>query len=64
MTAANAGSAALTIWPNDTAPADSAKTEPAWAPAAQKATGSSLTMSAGLIFGKDRASGAIQRNIA
>jgi len=63
-TAANAGSAAFTIWPKETAPAESAKTEPACAPAEQKATGISLTRSDGVIFGNGRASGAIHRNMA
>mmetsp|Transcript_28899 Transcript_28899/g.56480 ORF Transcript_28899/g.56480 Transcript_28899/m.56480 type:complete len:208 (-) Transcript_28899:313-936(-) len=39
VTAEKAGSQALRIWPNDTAPAPSATTEPPWAPAAQRPTG-------------------------
>ena len=58
ITAAKAGSAALTIWPNETAPADIAKTEKQWAPIAQKPTGSILMRSSFVIDGSERESGA------
>mmetsp|Transcript_56305 Transcript_56305/g.115153 ORF Transcript_56305/g.115153 Transcript_56305/m.115153 type:complete len:208 (-) Transcript_56305:291-914(-) len=39
LTAENAGSHALRIWPKETAPAPRATTEPPWAPAAKMPTG-------------------------
>lgn len=41
VAAANTGSAAFTIWPKETAPAPKARTEKAWARAAQRPTGES-----------------------
>merc|ERR1719424_2615777 len=58
MTAAKAGSAAFTICPNETAPAERAKTLKQWAPIAQKPTGSILTRSSLVTDGTDRESGA------
>merc|ERR1719424_1587443 len=57
-TAAKAGSAAFTICPNETAPAERAKTLKQWAPIAQKPTGSILTRSSLVTDGTDRESGA------
>ena len=60
-TAANAGSAALTIWPKLTEPADMANTEPACAPATQMATGTMRMKSCTDSLGRSRASGASHR---
>lgn len=62
--AANAGSPAFTIWPKETAPAESAKTDAQCAIIEQKPTGSVLTMSSHVTFGVSRASGAAQRKRA
>mmetsp|Transcript_26229 Transcript_26229/g.67769 ORF Transcript_26229/g.67769 Transcript_26229/m.67769 type:complete len:218 (+) Transcript_26229:530-1183(+) len=59
--AAKAGSAALTICVNDTAPAPIEKTDDACAPAKQSASGSSFLMSATVTVGALRASGASHR---
>merc|ERR1719424_2291812 len=57
-TAAKAGSAAFTICPNETAPAERAKTLKQWSPIAQTPTGSILTRSSLVTDGTDRESGA------
>ena len=63
-TAPKAGSAALTIWPNDTAPALMAKTDAQWAIIAQKATGTMAFTSSNVIDGALRMSGAAHANKA
>ena len=64
LAAANAGSAALTICPNETAPAERAKTDDEWAPAAQKPTGIIFLMSSRVTVGVARASGASHMKMA
>mmetsp|Transcript_25575 Transcript_25575/g.46608 ORF Transcript_25575/g.46608 Transcript_25575/m.46608 type:complete len:214 (+) Transcript_25575:366-1007(+) len=64
ITAAKAGSADLTIWAKETAPAPRANTEPACAPAAQMPTGSIFLKSSKVILGVGRASGAAHKKAA
>mmetsp|Transcript_32847 Transcript_32847/g.77671 ORF Transcript_32847/g.77671 Transcript_32847/m.77671 type:complete len:208 (-) Transcript_32847:274-897(-) len=63
-TAANAGSDALTIWANETAPRFMLKIEARCAPAAQPATGRTFMTSSMETWGRGRQSGASQRKRA
>ena len=57
---AAAHSAALTIWPNETAPADMAKTAPACAAAAKKPSGASAMNCAKVICAPSQRAQAIK----